>query len=204
MPSFPVPHHFREFAQVHGHCIGDAVHPSLSLMLSSPSALNLSQQTFPTSRLFTSDDQNTGAWASVLPVNIQGWSLLRWTVWSPCSPRDSQESFPVNDSSKAPILWYSAFFTVQLSQVSDHWEDHILDYTFCQSSNVSAFQHAVWVCHCFPAKKQSSSAFMAGVTGSDFGAQEEEICHDSHLLPLYLPCSNGAGCHDLSCWLFFF
>jgi len=80
MPSFPVPHHFREFAQVHGHCIGDAVHPSLSLMLSSPSALNLSQQTFPTSRLFTSDDQKTGASASVLPVNIQGWSLLRWTV----------------------------------------------------------------------------------------------------------------------------
>ena len=76
--------------------------------------------------------------------------------------------------------------------------------TFCQSSNVSAFQHTVWVCHRFPAKKQSSSAFMAGVTGSDFGAQEEEICHDSHLLPLYLPCSNGTGCHDLSCWLFFF
>ena len=33
--------------------------------------------TFPMSYLFTSDDQNTGASASVLPVNIQGWSLLR-------------------------------------------------------------------------------------------------------------------------------
>ena len=37
--------------------------------------------TFPMSRLFTSDDQNTGASASasVLPVNIQGWSPLRLT-----------------------------------------------------------------------------------------------------------------------------
>ena len=35
--------------------------------------------TFSTSCLFLSDDQNTGASASVLPVNIQGWSPLRLT-----------------------------------------------------------------------------------------------------------------------------
>ena len=37
--------------------------------------------TFTMSHLFTSDDQNTGtsALASVLPVNIQGWSPLRLT-----------------------------------------------------------------------------------------------------------------------------
>ena len=32
----------------------------------------------------------------------------------PCSPRDSQESAPTH-SSKASILWHSAFFIVQLS-----------------------------------------------------------------------------------------
>ena len=48
----------------------------------------------------------------------------------------------------------------------------------CQQSNVSVFQHTVQVCRRFPAKKQSSSDFMAAVTiRSDFGAQEEEICH---------------------------
>ena len=47
--------------------------------------------------LFTSDDHNTGAsaWASVLPVNIQGWSPSR-LVWSPCCPRDFQESSPAS------------------------------------------------------------------------------------------------------------
>ena len=35
--------------------------------------------TFPVSHLFVSDDQNTGASASVLPVNIQSWSPLRLT-----------------------------------------------------------------------------------------------------------------------------
>jgi len=37
-------------------------------------------------------------------------------------------------------------------------------------------------------KMQTSSDFMAAVTiHSDFGDQEEEICHYFHLVPLYLP-----------------
>ena len=39
--------------------------------------------------------------------------LQNGLVGSPCSPRDSQESSP-HHSSKASILWCSAFFTVQL------------------------------------------------------------------------------------------
>ena len=43
MTGFPVPHHLQEFAQVHVHCIGDAVQPYHPLTSSSPSAFNLSQ-----------------------------------------------------------------------------------------------------------------------------------------------------------------
>ena len=43
MPSLPVPHHLPEFAQVYVHCIGDAIPQSHALLLSSPSAFNLSQ-----------------------------------------------------------------------------------------------------------------------------------------------------------------
>ena len=40
---------------------------------------------------------------------------------------------------------------------------------------MSAFQHTISVSHSFPAKKQSSSDFMATVTiHSDFGAQERK------------------------------
>ena len=43
-PSFPVPHHLLEFAQVHVHCISDVIQPSHPLSPSSPSVFNLSQQ----------------------------------------------------------------------------------------------------------------------------------------------------------------
>ena len=49
---------------------------------------------FPMNWLFASVGQSITASvsASVPPVNIQVWFLQDWLVWSPCSPRDSQES----------------------------------------------------------------------------------------------------------------
>ena len=48
------------------------------------------------SQLFASGGQSTGVSAatSVLPMNAQDWSPLDGLVGSPCSPRDSQESYP--------------------------------------------------------------------------------------------------------------
>ena len=43
-------------------------------------------------------------------------------------------------SSKASILWCSAFFMVQLSSTHDYWKNHRFDYTdLCRQSNISAF-----------------------------------------------------------------
>ena len=39
---------------------------------------------------------------------------------------------------------------------------------------------------------------------SDFGAQENNVCHCFHCFPIYLPWSDGTRCHDLSffeCWV---
>ena len=42
---------------------------------------------------------------------------------------------------------------------------------------------------------------MAAVTiCSDFGAQENKVCHCFHCFPIYLPWSNGSRCQDL-CFL---
>ena len=68
-----ISHHLLELAQVHVHCIGDAIQPSHPLMPCSPLAsIFASIRDF--SNEFTSDDQNTGASASAsaLQVNIQG------------------------------------------------------------------------------------------------------------------------------------
>ena len=86
-----------------------------------------------------------------------------------------------------------------LTTICDHWENYSIDITdLCQQSNVSAFQHTVYVCHYFLAKRQLSSDFMAAVTiNSDLGAPKGEICHYFHIFPFYLPFSNGSRCHNI-------
>ena len=66
---------------------------------------------FPVSPFFTSGSQSIGASASasVLPMNIQDWFPLRWTGWISLQSKGLSRIFSNTHSSKAPILWCSAF-----------------------------------------------------------------------------------------------
>ena len=91
--------------------ISTSVIPFFSCLQSCPASGSFSMRQY-----FQSGGQNIGvsASASVLPMNIQDWFPLGWTGWISFSPRDSQEYSP-NHSSKASVLWCSAFIMVQLS-----------------------------------------------------------------------------------------
>ena len=69
---------------------------------------------FPMSQFFTSGGQSIGASASVLPMNIQDRLPLGWTGLISLV-QGTLKSLLQHHSSKVSILWYSAFFIVQLS-----------------------------------------------------------------------------------------
>ena len=97
---------------------------------------------FPMIWLFASGGQNVGvsASASVLPVNVQGWFLLGLTVWSPCNPRDSEESSPAPQFEGINSLALSLLYFPALTSIHDNWKNHSFDYmNLCQQSAVSAF-----------------------------------------------------------------
>ena len=96
-----------------------SIESSHPLSSPSPPAFNLSQH----QGLFQCVNSSHQV-AKVLELQLQHHSfqwifrvdfLKIWLVWSPCSPRDSQESSPEDHSWKASILRHSAFFMVQLS-----------------------------------------------------------------------------------------
>ena len=76
-----------------------------------------SKGSFPVSQFFPSGGQSIGvsAAASILPMNIQDWTPLGWTGWISLQSKGLFKSLLQYHSSKASILWYSAFFMVQLS-----------------------------------------------------------------------------------------
>ena len=100
-------------------------HPTIS---SSVVHFSSCLQSFPTSgsfsmsQLFASGGQSIGisALASVLPKNIQDWLPLGWLVWSPCSPRESQESSPTTQFKSINSSGLSFLYSPTLTSMHDY------------------------------------------------------------------------------------
>ena len=96
-------------------------------------------RSFPMSQFFTSGGQSIGVSAStsILLTNIQDWFPLGLTS---LISFQRLKSLLQHRSSKASILWHSAFFMVQLTSIHDHWKNHSFDCTdFCWQRDDSAF-----------------------------------------------------------------
>ena len=147
--------------------------------------------------------------AKVLGFQLQ-YQSFQWTprtdflwdglVGSPCSPRDSQESSFEHHSSKVSILQHSAFFIVQLSHPSMTTEKTtaLTRPTFVGKVMSLLFNMLSRLVITFLPRSKHLN-FMAAVTiCSNFGAQENKVCHCFHCFPTYLPWSDMTRCHDLS------
>ena len=118
MLALPVLHHLLEFAQI--HVLHQWCHPASSssntLVSFCPPSFPVSG-TFSVSHLFISDDQNTGASASVSvpPVNIQSWYPLRLPGLISLLSKRLSGVFP------STTIWRHQFFDILSSlQFSSH------------------------------------------------------------------------------------
>ena len=99
-------------------------HPAISSSVvafsSCPQSFPASQS-FPVSQLFTWGGQSTGVstLASFLPKKSQHWS--------PCTPRDSQESSPTLQFKNISSLVLSFLHSPTLTSIHDYWKNHSLD-----------------------------------------------------------------------------
>ena len=117
-PGFPVLHYLLEFAQTHVHWVSDAIQPSHPLSSPSPPTFF-----FPSIRVFSNESalhtrwpkdwsfsfriSSSSEYSGLISFRMDWLDLLavQWTL----------KSLLQHHSSKASVLWYSAFFMVQLS-----------------------------------------------------------------------------------------
>ena len=125
-PGLPVHHQLPEFTQTHVHRVGDAIQPS---PLSSPSnhllchPLLLLPSIFPSIRVFSNESALHIRWPNcwsfsfnISPSNEHsGLISFRMDWLDLLAVQGTLKSLFQHHSSKASILWPSAFFTVQLS-----------------------------------------------------------------------------------------
>ena len=117
-PGLPVHHQLPEFTQTHIHRISDAIQPSHPLLSPSPPAPNPSQHW-----VFSNESTLRMRWPkywsfsfSIIPSKEHpGLISFRMDWLDLLAFQGTLKSLLQHHSSKASILWRSAFFTVQLS-----------------------------------------------------------------------------------------
>ena len=131
MPGLSVHHKLLDFIQTHVHWVSDAIQPSHPLSSPSPPTFNLSQH------------QGLFKWVSsshqvakVLEFQLQYQSFQKifrtdflqdGLVWSPCSPRDSQESSPTPQFKSINSSALSFLYSPTLTSIPDYWRNHTFD-----------------------------------------------------------------------------
>ena len=119
MPGLPVRHQLPEFIQTYVHRVSDAIH----LILCRP--LLLPPSVFPSIRVFSKKSVLHIRWPkywsfsfsfSISPSNVYSGLISFRTDWFDIlAVQGTLKSLLQHHSSKASILWCSAFFIVQLS-----------------------------------------------------------------------------------------
>ena len=118
IPGFPVLHHFPEPAQTHVHRVSDATQPSCPLSSPSSPVFYLSQHQGLVSELalhsrwpkywcFSFSISHSNEYSGLISFSIDWFDLL--------AVQGTLKSLLQHHSSKASVLWCSAFFMVQLS-----------------------------------------------------------------------------------------
>ena len=128
--SLPLHHQLLALAETHVHRVSDAIQPCHPLSCPSPPDFNLSQH------------QGLFQWVSshqvakVLEFQLQHQSfqwvfrtdfLYYWLDWSPCSPRDSQESFPTPQFKSINPSVLSFLYGPTPTYIYNYWKNHSLD-----------------------------------------------------------------------------
>ena len=127
-PGFSVHHQLLELTQIHVHWVSDAIQPSHPLIIpvsAHPKSFPASES-FPVSQFFLSGGQSihfnispSKEYSGLISFRIDWLDLL--------AVQGTLKNFLQHHSSKASILWHSAFLSPTLTSVHDHWKNYSLN-----------------------------------------------------------------------------
>ena len=164
--------------------------------------LLLPSSNFPSIKVFSNESVVHIRWPkywsfsfSISPSNeYLGLFSFRMDWLDPLAVQGTLKNLLQHHSSKASILRRSAFFIGQFLHpyMTTGKKIALTGRTFV-GKPMSLLGHN------FSSKEQASFNFITLVTiCSDFGAPKNKVCYCFHCFPIYLPLSDGTGCHDLS------
>ena len=180
-------------------------HPAISSFVvhfySCPQSLPASGS-FPMSQLFSWGGQSIGvsASASVLPMNMQDWSLLGWTGWISLHSKGLSRVFSNTTIQK------HQFFSAQISSQSNShihiwmWEAiALIRQTFVGKVMSLLFNMLSRLVITFlPRSKRPLISWLPSPSAVMLESPKTKVWHCFHCFSIYFSWSDGTRCHDLS------
>ena len=184
----------------------ESVMPFNHLILCCP--LLLLSSIFPSIRVFSSESVLHIRWPkywsfsfSISPSNENsGLISFRMDWLDLLAVQGTLKSLLLDHSSKASILWCSAFFIVQLSLPSMTTGKTIAlaRQTFVSKVMSLLFNMLSRLVTAFLPRSKSLLISWLQSPPAVILELKKIVCHCFHCFPIYLPWSDGTGCHDLS------
>ena len=163
---------------------------------------------FPSIRVFSSELALLITWVKYWSISFnislsnEYSGLISYRIdWLDLAVQRILKSLLQYHNSKASILQRSALFRVQiLYPYMTTGKIIVLTIVIFVSKVTSLLSNTLsrFVRAFFPRNKRLLNFLPTVTICSDFGAQENKICHCLHFFPFYLPWSVGARCHYLS------
>ena len=163
----------------------------------------------PSIRVFSSESTLHMKWPkywtfsfSIIPSKeIPGLISFRMDWLDLLAGQGTLKSLLQHHSSKASILWRSAFFTVQLSHpyMTTGKTIALTRWTFVAKVMSLLFNRLSRLVIIFlPSSKCLLISWLQSPSAVILELKKNKICHCFHCFPIYLPGSDGTGCHNLS------
>ena len=163
---------------------------------------------FPSIRVFSSESALYIRWPKywsfifIISPSNEYSRLTSFRIWSPCSPRDSQESFPTSQFKSINSSVLSLLYSRTLTSIHDYWENHNFDYMGFVSKVMSLLLNMLsrFIIVFLPRSKHVLMSWLQSPFKVIFGPKKKNLVTvpPSICFPIYLPWSDGTRCYDLS------
>ena len=182
-----------------------SVMPSNHLILCRPIHL---PSNFPSMSIFSNESALRIRWPkqwsfsfNISPSNEhRGLTSFRMDWLDILAVQESLKSLHQHHSSKASILWHTAFFIVQLSHPYTTPGKTIarIRWSFVDKLSLLFNMRSRLVTTFLPRSKCLLITWLQSCICSDFGIQKNKVSHCFHCFPIYFTWSDGITCHDFS------
>ena len=200
-PGFHVHHKLLELTQTHVHWVSDGIQPSQPLLF--PLYLAF---IFPSIRVFSNESalqsggQSTGVSAStsVLPMNIQDWFPLGWTGWISLQSNGLSRVFAKTTVQKHQFfgvqlsLWSNSHIYTWILEKPEFWLDGPLLAKSLLFNMLSRLVIAF-----LSRGKCLLISWLQSPCAVILELPKIKYLTVFIFFPIYLPWSDGTGCHDL-------